>query len=131
MTECKHYVIDVWQDESIWSWAGLAEDDATAQEYARQGLNEDWNCEYETWDDLAEDMGGTATRVEDAATVRSGADDYLRDEAPALLAALRRLASAADGDIYTDAPECADSVREALEAQLAAEAVLARIGRTA
>jgi len=54
------YHIDVWQDESIWSWAGLANSEEEAEEFARRQLNEDWEQEYETWDDLASDMNGTA-----------------------------------------------------------------------
>lgn len=54
------FIIDVWQDESIWSWAGEAEDADAACEAARLELNQDWDCDYETWDDLAADMNGTA-----------------------------------------------------------------------
>lgn len=37
---------------------------------------------------------------------------------------LRRLLDTTDNDIFTDAPECADSLREAFEAQAAAKAFL-------
>lgn len=38
---------------------------------------------------------------------------------------LQRLLNATDNDIFTDAPECADSLREVFEAQAAAKALLA------
>ena len=60
-----HYIIDVWKEDSIWSWAGEAAGEDDAQELARQELNCDWDCEYETWNDLAEDMDGTALRYDD------------------------------------------------------------------
>lgn len=82
----QHYTIDVWQDESIWTWAGYAASSAEAEEMAREELNCDWEREYKSWDDLASDMDGTAMRSEDATTARA------REEAPALLAARRELA---------------------------------------
>jgi hypothetical protein len=54
------FTIDVWQDESIWTWDGVATSEEEAQESARLVLNQDWEREYETWDDLASDMDGTA-----------------------------------------------------------------------
>ena len=55
-----HYRIDVWQDESIWSWGGKVDTQAEAFEEARLTLNDDWDETYATWDDLAADMDGTA-----------------------------------------------------------------------
>lgn len=75
------FIIDVWQEESIWTWEGWAADESAAEEAARLQLNEDWEQSYETWDDLAEDMDGTALRWDDQRLVR--------DAAPALLKALQ------------------------------------------
>ncbi len=77
------YTIDVWRDESIWTWKGEAATDAEAEELARQQLNEDWEEEHETWADLAAHMDGTYISFEPVADARA------RAEAPAMLAALR------------------------------------------
>lgn len=70
-----HYQIDVWQDQSIWSWAGKVENEDDACEAARLQLNEDWEEDYETWDDLAADMDGTALLYD----VRADALEDFRD----------------------------------------------------
>ena len=77
------YIIDVWQNESIWTWQGQAESEEAAQEAARVQLNSDWSESYATWDALASYMHGTATRTQDPLTAA----------APAMLAALQRIAS--------------------------------------
>lgn len=105
----KHYQIDIWQDESIWSWAGQAESEDQAQELARLELNKDWDQEYETWDDLAADMDGTALLY-----------DTLRERLHALREILKRLewsshrrgmgtgfmGSGGNGRMYTACPIC-------------------------
>lgn len=80
-----NYHIDVWQDESIWSWAGKVDNEDEAFEAARQQLNEDWDQEYETWEDLAADMDGTALlydtkqdRIEKLEALLGDARDHLQ-----------------------------------------------------
>lgn len=56
----KTITIDVWEGESIWTWEGEAETLDDAERAAVDTLNDDWEREYTSWDELASDMDGTA-----------------------------------------------------------------------
>jgi hypothetical protein len=90
----KTYTIDVWQDDSIWTYEGNHETDEEAQAAALAQLNEDWERDYPDWDELACDMDGTfiiphsavmADRIPLAELERLQAVDRANKEATILL----------------------------------------------
>jgi hypothetical protein len=54
------YTIDVWQDESIWTWEGVASSEAEAEEAAVEQLNQDWERDYADMAAMRADMDGVA-----------------------------------------------------------------------
>ena len=79
----RYYIIDVWQEDDIWTWEGEVKNEAEALELARKNLNKDWFCDFPNWEELAEDMDGTAIRCLDAKEQRA------KSEALAMLEILR------------------------------------------
>lgn len=111
------YIIDVWQEESIWTWKGEAASEEIAQNFACEELNHDWERCYPSWDELAADMDGTATRTEDP----------LFAAAPAMLAALRDAADEIDAwrrkfhpQEWPDKPIIHTATRDKVRAAIAA-----------
>lgn len=86
----QYYQFDIWRDESIWSWAGEANNQEEAQEYALSELNSDWGEDHATWDDLAESMDGTAL------TVISIEEHRAKENAMAMLTVLRNYPAACE-----------------------------------
>ena len=86
------YIIDVWQNESIWTWQGQAESEEAAQEAARIEFNRDRGSDYATWDDLAADQHGTDICTESP----------LHTAAPAMLAALQGVLDAWRDEMEND-----------------------------
>lgn len=61
ITDPHTFTVDVWDDDSIWTWEGTATSTEEAEKAAVAQLNEDWEREYADFDEMSQHVDGTAT----------------------------------------------------------------------